>query len=70
MLRGEPPGSNLQQPCVYLFADRPGLFDVVFDLFVGPGKTAAIDALWIVYFEAVFVVAIDYNEMTTRSKVA
>ena len=46
------------------------MFDVVFDLFVGPGKTAAIDALWIVYFEAVFVVAIDYNEMTTRSKVA
>lgn len=53
-----------------MFPYGPGLFDVVFDLFVSPGKTAAVDAFRVIYLETVFVVTVDYDEVSGGGEVA
>ena len=54
----------------YLVAYGPGCFDVVSDLFVGPRESTAVDTFWVVDFEAVFIVAIDEDKVSSRGEVA
>ena len=55
---------------VLLFSDGPGAFDIILNLFVGPGQAATINAFWVIDFKSGFVISINYDKMTGIGEVA